>query len=134
MKRRINYLALVFFAVASLAIAQQSKNFTNLEVDNLISAIKSDNPGLQKSAIYLAGYYRVIETVEAIKEEMNTSEDPSIKVLAALTLYEIGSGEAIDDILSLVDNTNVDPKVRNLAEAIHDYWTSRKYSFTTTTQ
>lgn len=134
MKRRIAYLALVFLTVAGLAVAQSTKDFTDLEVDNLIAAIKSDNVGLQKSAIYLAGYYRVAETEEAIREEMNSSEDPGVKILAALTLYEIGSGTAMDDILSLAKNADVDLKVRKLAEAIHDYWKSSKYGLTTITQ
>jgi len=62
---------------------------------------------------------------------MKSSEDPSIKVLAALTLYEIGNKTAVEDILSLAKDSTVDQKVKNLAEAIHDYWTSKKYALTT---
>ena len=37
------------------------KQFTEQEIGNLLTGIKSENLGLRKSAIYLAGFYGICE-------------------------------------------------------------------------
>ncbi len=67
----------------------------------LIEGIKSDNTGLMKSAAYLAGKYRLVETVPALIEKLNSNIDDNCKVLIALSLFMIGSEEGIEAVFNL---------------------------------
>lgn len=124
MRRVITLLMLGFLTLASLLAAQEKpqKHFGEKEVANLAAGILSENYGLQRSAIYFAGYYKVAEVVNEVTEVMLTSDEPNMKILAALALYEIGNEEALNDFAQLVNNNQEDLKVRKMVKAIYDKW------------
>ena len=124
MKRAITLLLLGFLTLASLLAAQEKsfKKFGEKEVANLAAGILSENYGLQRSSIYFAGYYKVADVANEITKVMLTSDQPNIKILAALALYEIGDEEALDNFAYLVNNEQENLKVRRLAKAIYDKW------------
>ncbi|MDQ7816206.1 MAG: hypothetical protein RDU14_04220 [Melioribacteraceae bacterium] len=67
----------------------------------LIEGIKSDNAGLMKSAVYLAGKYRVEAAVPVLIQKLNSDLDDNCKVLIALSLFMIGNEDGIEAIFKL---------------------------------
>lgn len=95
-------------------------------IENLKAAILSDNPGVRKSAIYHAGYYRVKETVSSLMKQLKREEDPSIRILIALSLYKLNDEKALNLIKEL-SYSDSDPKVRRMCSAIfNEYEINRK--------
>jgi hypothetical protein len=130
MKRRFAYLLLAILTASTVILAQSQKNLTKNETQNLLMAIGSDNIGLKKSAMYFAGYYKVVEAAEALKNEMHNNADPSIQILAALSLFEIGDDTVLNDLQSLVNNSQNNIKVRKMAKAIYEHWISSENKVT----
>lgn len=121
MRRTILLLALA--TVVTLTTTAQTKHTLNENaISNLKNGIESENTGLKRSAIYFAGYYKVDEMVESIREEMLNSNDPQIQVLAALALYEIGDERVMSDLIDLSNNETEEARVRQMAKAIFDTW------------
>ena len=61
-------------------------------------AIKSDNNGLRKSGIYLAGKHSVSEVSETLVEQLDVETDPSLRILIIRVLYIIDNDRYIDEI------------------------------------
>ena len=113
---------LIVLLLDSNIIAQEPKNvilaLSENAIANLNTAIKSDNPGLRKSAIYLAGKHSIEEASKALLEQLELEKNPSIRILIARVLYRIGKDEFINDIHKLASiDENV--KVRKMATAIY---------------
>lgn len=87
-------------------------------IANLIEGIKSDNAGLMKSAVYLAGKYRVNEAVPALIKKLNSGLDDNCKVLIALSLFMIGNEDGIDAVFKL-SKTNPNNHVRHMFGEIY---------------
>lgn len=88
-------------------------------VKSLIMGIKSENPGLRKSAIFYAGQYKLEAALDCLIEELRNENDPGTKILIALSLYKIGNPIAIDYIKEIaVQDEN--PKVKNMFSAIYN--------------
>lgn len=126
MKRTLTLIALVVLLVASNNFAQAKEKLTDNQLQTLITGIKSDNPGLKRSSIFFAGYYKLTETVDVLKDEMLNAENPDIQILAALALYEIGDDNVIVDLNMLAKNKDEDYKVRRMAQAIYEHWVNDK--------
>ncbi len=112
-------LALVLSA--NIGLRAQSSNYKNINEHSLQSlkeGIKSDNPGLRKSAIYLAGYYKIDEAVETLVEELEKVKDPSTRVLIALSLYNIGTRDGMEAVKALAANDK-DIKVKRMSTALY---------------
>jgi len=92
-------LATVFVLLvltASLISAQELKEqFDANGVKNLITAINSDNPGLQRSGLYLAGKYKVIDAAESVIAAYDKSETMSSKFLALHVMLQLGDKKSI---------------------------------------
>jgi HEAT repeat protein len=84
----------------------------------LIEGIKSDNTGLVKSAVYLAGKYRVNEAVPALIQKLNSDVDDNCKVLIALSLFMIGNEDGIDAVFKL-SKTDPNNHVRHMCSEIY---------------
>lgn len=100
-------LVITLNAAAGLqAQSSQYKNITVNSIETLKQGIKSDNPGLRKSSIYMAGLYKINEAVETLTEQLSKEKNPGIKVLIALSLYNIGDSHGMDAVkeLSVKDN------------------------------
>lgn len=127
MKRNMNLTKAVLIGgmlmVSTLAYAKNDPSELSRKnknaVENLKIGIKSDNPGLKKSSIYFAGFYRVTETVPALTEQMKKETDPKTKILIALVLYKIGDEKSIDLVKEMsVKDSN--PEVRRMCTCIYD--------------
>ena len=88
-------------------------------LENLIAGIHSENDGVRRNSIYFAGYYKIVETEDALIAQLKKESDPSTRILIALVLYELGSEEGLLEVkdLSLKDKN---AKVRRMAAQIYN--------------
>lgn len=94
-----------------------SSGFTERAIKSLMLGIESDNTGLKKSSIYIAGMYELDGVVEALIRQLQKESDPNTRILIALALYKIGNKEGLDAIEELVKNDD-NLKVRKMSYAI----------------
>lgn len=102
---------------AQNSLSEFTKN--KYALDNLKMGIHSDNEGVRKSAIYFAGKYKVLESAEVLIEQLKKEENPGIKVLIALALFEMESKEGLDAVRKL-SNNDENLRVRNMASFIYN--------------
>lgn len=88
-------------------------------LENLIAGIHSENDGVRRNSIYFAGYYKIVETEDALIAQLKNEKDPSTRILISLVLYELGSEEGLLEVkdLSMKDK---DAKVRRMAAQIYN--------------
>ncbi len=97
-------------------------------VKNLAMGIASDNLGLRRSCIYFAGFYEIEELVNPLVEQLAKEPDSNTRILIALSLYKIGSKDAIKAIEELAKN-DVNPKVKKMGIAIlNEFHNDKSYS------
>jgi HEAT repeat protein len=108
--KKFAVLLLVVSFVTNFAVAQKNYESTRLNTSatkNLIVALNSDNDGLRKSAVYFAGYYKISDAVEPLINMLNSStNDVSLKTLAAYSLHEIGDEECLDALKEAANNNS----------------------------
>jgi HEAT repeat protein len=121
-------VAALFFLMNSVSFAQMnSDELTSIKelsgnkyaLQNLVAGIKSDNTGVKRSSIYLAGKYKIAESENALISQLKVEKDPSTRILIALVLYEMGSDNALLEIKKL-SQTDKDLKVRRMATHIYN--------------
>ncbi len=106
------------------------KKFSRTEVTNLLNGMKSENTGLMKSSIFMAGKYRVSEAVETLTELLADEKDPAVRLLIARALYEIGDFDGMTAVYEL-SKKDKDAKVRNISRALYnDYAPDTENEFT----
>jgi len=88
-------------------------------LENLIAGIHSENDGVRRNSIYFAGYYKIVETEDALIDQLKKEKDPSTKILIALVLYELGSEEGLSEVKDLSKNDE-NAKVRRMATQIYN--------------
>ena len=120
---QFGFVVFLFLVVETLKVeAQDQKNIIvslNEEaIGNLKTAIKSDNDGLRKSGIYLAGKHSVSEVSETLVEQLDVETDPSLRILIIRVLYIIDNDRYIDEIYNLAINDE-NFRVRQMASAIY---------------
>jgi HEAT repeat protein len=93
------------------------RQFTEREIDNLKIALRSENTGLRKSAIYLTGFYGMREMVPVLVDQLKREESADVKILTALVLLKIEDPRGIRAIeeLSIRDDN---ARVRRMSKAI----------------
>jgi hypothetical protein len=64
-------------------------------IKNYARGIESENAGLRKSAVYMAGIYKMNALVKTLMRQFSKEKDDDIKVMIALTLYMIGDERGI---------------------------------------
>jgi HEAT repeat protein len=115
----ITFLTLVLLSVAGLeAQVEHYNNITPNAIKTLKAGIQSDNNGLRRSSIYMAGFYKIDDAVQVLINELQKEKDPSTEVLIALSLYNIGNPEGIEAIKTLSES-NGDTKVKRISNAIY---------------
>ena len=73
-----------------------TKEISKFALENLLHGLKSRNTGVQKSCIYFSGKYKIDKAVKSLAQIINSSSaNENIKILAALSLYEIGSDDGM---------------------------------------
>jgi len=128
--KRINTLLAVTTLVVVLAVGSFNSTFAAgkgqqkkaRQVNTLIQGIQSENEGLRRSSIYLAGRYAIAEAVPALVEELKQEDEASNKILISLALYYIGDEAGLEKVKELV-HKDTDERVRRMAYAIYDTFT-----------
>ncbi|MFA6980031.1 MAG: hypothetical protein WC209_12000 [Ignavibacteriaceae bacterium] len=65
-------------------------------LDNFLQGLKSKNTGVLRSCIYFSGKYKIDKAVKPLVRILNSfSANEDIKILIALSLYEIGSDDGM---------------------------------------
>jgi hypothetical protein len=88
-------------------------------LENLIAGIHSENDGVRRNSIYFAGYYKIVETEDALIAQLKKENDPSTRILISLVLYELGSEEGLLKVKDLSKNDE-NAKVRRMATQIYN--------------
>lgn len=131
MKRsnKITTIALMIFLTTTGLFAQSKTNATinDKAIENLKAGIVSVNLGLKKDCLYLAGKYKLNEAVPVIIEELKSTRDCGVKILAARVLYEIGNRAGLDAVrdVAIVDTTG---KVKRICAAIYNAYAAETVS------
>lgn len=106
MTQTIKYFAAATFVFVLFAFNQsnaqnfetQAKAQYEYALENLEQGIRSDNYGLRRSAIYLAGKYQIEAAAETLLAQLDDEEYPENRILIGLSLYEIGNTEAVAEL------------------------------------
>lgn len=119
MKTALFTLFMALVLTYSSVNAQEHKEFTKSEVNNLIEALRSDNDGVRMQAIYLAGKYEVPETVGELKKALKNASTSNEKILVSLSLYRIGDFNGMNAVrtAALSDSST---KVRNRCAVLYN--------------
>jgi HEAT repeat protein len=126
MKNLIVTLILVMTLGLTAVHAQNSElKLNKSEIGNLLTGITSDNIGLKKSAVYMAGKYEVIETAETLIGQLKVEDDASVKILIALALYRMGSEEGMEAV-EILARTDSNKEVKRMSLAIINQWEEDK--------
>jgi len=88
-------------------------------LENLIAGIHSENDGVRRNSIYFAGYYKIVETEDALIDQLKAEKNASTRILIALVLYELGSEEGLLEVKDLSLNDK-NAKVRRMATQIYN--------------
>lgn len=88
-------------------------------IENLKMGIKLDNEGVRECCIYFAGKYKISELTDDLIEQFNNEKNPKIRVLIALSLYQIEDGGSMEFLKNL-SQTDDDAQVKRICMAIYD--------------
>ncbi len=111
----------VLLTLLTLLILSVSAYGMKPAYQNLENGIKSSNPGLKKSSIYLAGKYEIKELLPVMREELKTASDPELKKLMIRAIYKIDAYSAMKSIIEISSTTD-NKHIRKLCEALNaDY-------------
>lgn len=117
-------LTLVFAALVlltSLVSAQSKKTELKPEqLGNLVTAINSDNEGLQRSGLYIIAQNGITEASEAVQDLYDTTKSESVKFHAMRAMLILGGSDNLDKIKEISKNeTNI--KLRTLAYSYYNH-------------
>lgn len=122
------FLAATLFAAFMLSFLTPAQTAREMQIahsksaiDNLMTALRSDNIGVKRSAIYFAGKYQVREALPVLCTIARAESDCSIKILAGLSIYSIGSVQGIDELRRCVSVEKNDRVKRMFAEICAQY-------------
>ena len=121
-------LLIVLVSVQTGLQAQSTnhKNINEYSLESLKKGIQSDNPGLRRSAIYMAGLYRIDEAVETLVDQFDKEKIPSNRVLIALSLYNIGNPEGMEAVKDLAARDK-DKEVKRMGTVLYRQFADIKY-------
>jgi HEAT repeat protein len=120
-KQFLAYLTMMLLTAAALFAQEPTayKTFSKNDVANLVNGISSENTGLKRSAVYMAGKYVVHETENALIEALKSENNEQDRILIALALYKIGSYDGYEAVKEL-SKYDESMKVRRITKAICD--------------
>lgn len=130
-KTAVVFLAIMIAATPLFAVATDSlkTSISLLAVENLKNGILSDNEGLMRSSVYMAGKYKIDMVVAEIAKILFSDTNQVNKELAARALYEIASLDAVN-VLKKFISSDQDVKVRNLCSLLVKDLAESKGKFT----
>jgi HEAT repeat protein len=88
-------------------------------LQNLVIGIHSENEGVRESSIYFAGQYRLIDTEDALIEQLKVEKESNIRVLIGLALYRMNSEKGMNELQRLASKDE-NPRVRRMSSAIYN--------------
>ena len=118
MKTLFFVLSLVLLLTVSSANAQSSENgWTMKSIKNLSAGINSDNYGLKRSAIYLAGKYKLDRLLDDLIKILDAERNEQVKILTAIAIDKIGDRKGLEAIRNKISSEK-DDKVKQIYQAI----------------
>ncbi len=123
-------LITVLMLLSSTVLSAQNDKTADVRksaIKNLVEGINSDNTGLKKSCIYMAGRYKLQEMLDVLSEKLEDEKDADVRVLIALSLYQIGLNKGIDAVkeAAIYDK---DLKVRKICAEIYNAFVENSYT------
>jgi len=117
-KSKVNMVLMVAFGLLFFTglSAQSKRTYSVNDIQNLVNAVTSENDGLKRSGIYLAGFYKVKELCPVLVESF-TAETEKNKILIALSLYQIQEENSMSKLTEL-SGKEKNPEVRRICNAI----------------
>jgi len=92
-------LALMMLASTAVVAGEQTENLTAAQFaraeENLLTGLKSDNPGVRDGAAYMLGELRSDKAVVPLMAMLHNGETESSRIIAALALTRIGDARGI---------------------------------------
>lgn len=88
-------------------------------IENLRNGINSENYGLCKSAIYMAGKYKIKAVVSDLLKVLKESKDIALNKLIVKTLHQIGDQEGMQLVYKIArEDDNI--KMRRLCAVLYN--------------
>lgn len=94
----------LLMGVFSHSYSQEPTKLSKQSIKGYTEAIKSENDGLRKSAIFYAGLYKIKEATELLACRYEATEDVNEKILIAFALYMI-------EVTTTFDNTAINERI-----------------------
>ncbi len=125
MKKQVVILAVSLFLLSIVTTFARDKNtagatpLTKEAVANYIADLSSENLGVRTSAAYYAGEYNIESAVIPLMKMLNSEKAEGARIMAALSLIKIGSGQAVYAVkqASKFDSSE---RVRNLCATFYN--------------
>ena len=97
---------LIALVVFTTLVSAQELNESNVKyyeffVKNLKKSLVSESPGIQQSAIKLAGTHKIKEVVDTLEDLLDETKDEKIKIMIAQTLFAIGEESGMEKLAEL---------------------------------
>jgi hypothetical protein len=121
----VSFSLLVF--TVSFGQTRRLSSMTNNKyaLQNLEMGIQSLNGSVRKSAIYFAGKYEIIESEDALINQLKYETKAELKALIGLSLFSMKSEKGIKELQNLV-STDMNLKVRRMCHAILNAYLDNK--------
>jgi HEAT repeat protein len=74
---------------------KEKSKVSDVSLKNYAAAIESENSGVKKSAVYMAGVDKINGLVKTLIKQFTKEKDDYVKVMIALALYMIGDERGI---------------------------------------
>jgi len=121
----IVFTILLMIINATSALATERKMDWDILSQNLVNALKSDNPGLQQSAMRLiiqyANHIHVEAAVFNVMRLYRQSDDSKVRQLALVTLHKIGNAHAMDFVKRNLKYETDEKMIRLSNAVLNDY-------------
>ena len=124
MKRSVIIAVVILLAVS--ATAQQYEiniKLNNNDIENLRTALLSDNEGLRKSGVYFSGLYKVEELAGELIKILDSDNKENIRIAAAYSLYQMNIDESIN-VIRKASTENTNSRVRRICNALYSHFVS----------
>jgi len=131
MKNLIVSITIFVLIIETTQILGQNRKISSLTANkyalqNINAGIQSGNEGVRKNSIYLSGLYRLIETEEALINQLKTETIPNLKVVIALALFRMQSDKGMKELPNLFSNDN-SSDVKRMSHAVYNEYLKTKY-------
>jgi hypothetical protein len=124
---KVILVTITIATLSSMVFSATDTSFNNVKlskaaIENLKLGVKFDNEGVRKCCIYFVGKYKISELKEDLMDQLIKEENPRIRILIALSLYQLEDSECID-FLKIFAINDKDQEVRRMCTAIYnEYW------------